>query len=369
MQENFQSILVIATRQLGDVLVTTPLIHAARAQWPQARIDVLGFKGTMGLLQGNPDLNELIEVDAGAGWRRSMPLIRRLWRRYDLALISQYSDRAHLYGWVAARVRAGLVPAGRSGWWKRLLNRRIPRLPGDAVHVLLEKQNLLSPWGGDTAPPLVQLPRRHVLPAELKKRLARRYVVMQVPSLVRYKQWPVENFAQVARALAAEGTQVVLTGGPSPADRALVAQAAALADAPNVINAAGQLDLQAMTTLLKGAALYVGPDTSITHLAAACGTPVIALYGPIDPRLWGPWPVAWPAQQPYESRGPRQARGNIVLLQGSQPCVPCNGAGCEKHPNSRSDCLETMAPERVLHEARGILRAAAAETEARQSTL
>ncbi len=369
MQENFQSILVIATRQLGDVLVTTPLIHAARAQWPQARIDVLGFKGTMGLLQGNPDLNELIEVDAGAGWRRSIPLIRRLWRRYDLALISQYSDRAHLYGWVAARARAGLVPTGRSGWWKRLLNRRIPRLPGDAVHVLLEKQNLLSPWGGDTAPPLVQLPRRHALPAELEKRLARRYVVMQVPSLVRYKQWPVQNFAQVARALAAEGTQVVLTGGPSPADRALVAQAAALADAPNVIDAAGQLDLQAMTTLLKGAALYVGPDTSITHLAAACGTPVIALYGPIDPRLWGPWPVGWPAQQPYESRGPRQARGNIVLLQGSQPCVPCNGAGCEKHANSRSDCLETMAPERVLHEARGILRAAAAETEARQSTL
>ena len=58
MPDNFRSILVIATRQLGDMLLTTPLIHAAREQWPQARIDVLGFAGTMGLLRGNPDVNE-----------------------------------------------------------------------------------------------------------------------------------------------------------------------------------------------------------------------------------------------------------------------------------------------------------------------
>ena len=57
------------------------------------------------MLRGNPDVAELIEVPAGSGWVASRRLIRRLWRRYDLALIAQYSDRAHLYGFAAAKRR------------------------------------------------------------------------------------------------------------------------------------------------------------------------------------------------------------------------------------------------------------------------
>ena len=64
-----ERILVVATRQIGDVLLTTPLIQAARQRWPQARIDVLGFPGTMGMLRGNPDLNRLLESPARPGWR------------------------------------------------------------------------------------------------------------------------------------------------------------------------------------------------------------------------------------------------------------------------------------------------------------
>ena len=66
--DRFDRIIVICTRQLGDVLLTTPLIHAARERWPEAAIDVLGFGGTLGMLRGNPDISELIEVPAGSGW-------------------------------------------------------------------------------------------------------------------------------------------------------------------------------------------------------------------------------------------------------------------------------------------------------------
>ena len=64
----FARILVICTRQIGDVLLTTPLIDAAKQRWPAARIDVLGFAGTLGMLRGNPQIGELIEVPAGSGW-------------------------------------------------------------------------------------------------------------------------------------------------------------------------------------------------------------------------------------------------------------------------------------------------------------
>lgn len=354
-----RSILVIVTRQLGDVLLTTPLIRAARQRWPEARLEVLGFAGTLGLLQGNPDIDALIEVPGGAGWRRSLPLVKRLWRRYDLALIGQPSDRAHLYGWVAGRRRSGLVTWHRSkSWWQRLLLAHAVEVPAERTHVVLEKLALLDPWRGGAAAAAMPVdlvpPAFTALPEAVGRALRPGYVVVQVPSLVHYKQWPIEHFRQLVAGLTAAGRPVVLTGSGSPADRAKVdavldGQPDAVREA--LLDAAGRLDLGQMGSLLAGAALYIGPDTSITHLAAACGVPVIALYGPVDPRIFGPWPPGQAAAQPWQPRGERQQRASITLLQGPNACVPCNRSGCEGHEASRSDCLVAITPQRVLAEA------------------
>ena len=117
-----------------------------------------------------------------------------------------------------------------------------------------------------------------------------------------------------------------------------------------VLDIAGRLDLNQMVTLLRGAALYIGPDTSITHLAAACDTPVVALFGPIDPRYFGPWPASSTARSPYVDRGFVQHAGRVVVLQGSLPCVPCDRAGCNDRNDSTSLCLLTMAPGRVVEQ-------------------
>jgi heptosyltransferase-3 len=135
------SVLVIVTRQIGDVLLTTPLIHAARERWPDAAIDVLGFEGTLGMLRGNPDVRELIATPARLGWRGGLRLARRLWRRYDLALVAEASDRAHLMGALASSHRAGILPVRGSsnGWKKRLLDHAVVS-GGDLgeVHVVQE---------------------------------------------------------------------------------------------------------------------------------------------------------------------------------------------------------------------------------------
>ena len=373
--DRFERILVICTRQIGDVLLTTPLIDAAKRRWPEARVDVLGFAGTLGMLRGNPQIGELIEVPAGSGWLQSLSLIRRLWCRYDLALISQYSDRAHLYGAVAARRRSGLVTTPRSqSWWKRaLLDHAVP-VDVDPTHAVLEKLRLIAPWAEPPEAVRVQSPPGHALPLDVTRRLRDRYVVVQVPTLVRYKQWPIAHCIVLAEGLIADGRQVILSGGPSAADRertAEVVQGVGAAGADDrLLDLAGALDLNQIVTLLRGAALYIGPDTSITHLAAACETPLLALYGPIDPRLFGPWPQGHGPVQPYVERAVRQqprarsaaftSPATITLLQGDPACVPCNGMGCEGHVASRSDCLETMSPQRVLGEARTLLGGPAA---------
>jgi heptosyltransferase-3 len=352
-------ILVVATRQIGDVLLTTPLVRAARERWPAARIDVLGFQGTLGMLAGNPDIHDGIETPARLGWSGTLALLRRLRRRYDLALITDAGDRAHLIGWLAARRRTGVLPeAGGSNWWKRLLLQHAVTASGDrgTVHVVAEKLALLGPEDATRAPRAVVPPPGTPLPAALDAALAPGAVVVHAPSMWAYKQWPLDHFAAVVRQLLAEGRQVVLTGSASARDQECIAPLRALGAAPRLLDASGQLDFSQLVTLFGRATLYIGPDTSVSHLAAASGIPVLAVFGPTNPMRWAPWPHS-PVQGPgWQRAAGVQRLGNVTLVQSGLPCVPCGRAGCEDHRNSRSDCLDAIAPERVLEQAHLLLQ-------------
>ncbi|GAB3653585.1 glycosyltransferase family 9 protein [Ramlibacter alkalitolerans] len=352
------SLLVIVTRQIGDVLLTTPLIHAARHRWPDAAIDVLGFEGTLEMLRGNPDVRELIATPPRLGFAGGLRLMRRLWRRYDLALVAEASDRAHLMGAVASRHRAGLVPpaGGSSGLKKRLLDHAVV-VAGDLgeVHVVQEKLALLAPWQELAPPARLVAPPSQPLPAPLARQLAPGYVVVHTPSMWPYKQWPLEHFRTLLGLLAAAGRQVVLTGGPSAGDRAAIGAMQGAAPAPLLVDA-GLLDFGQLAGLLRGAALYIGPDTSVSHLAAACEVPVLAIFGPTHPQRWAPWP-ALPREQVvhWQRRASVQSVGQVTLMQAELPCAPCGKAGCEDHRMSGTECLPAIRPERVAQEALRIL--------------
>src|ERR1700681_3682835 len=117
-----QSILVVSLRYFGDVLLTTSLIRTLRRGFPGAAIDVLLAAGTEEMLEGNPDVREVVTVAERPGIGGYRALIRRLARRYDLAVIAETGDRPHFYGYIAARRRAGLLPEpfGKR-WWKAAL--------------------------------------------------------------------------------------------------------------------------------------------------------------------------------------------------------------------------------------------------------
>ena len=114
------------------------------------------------------------------------------------------------------------------------------------------------------------------------------YAVIHAAPMFRYKRWHAEGWRALAARLAEHGLAIVATGGPGEAERRYLDD---IWDGDDVRRLDGQLSWPELAALLAGARVFVGPDTSVTHLAAAAGCPTVALYGPTDPRLWGPWPV------------------------------------------------------------------------------
>jgi heptosyltransferase III len=349
------TILLLALRRLGDVLLATPLLRSLRRAYPEATIDVLVYAGQEGMLEGNPDCNAVIAVDPypdRAGYAR---LLRRMLRRYDLAVTTQANDRSHVYAWLFGKRRVGLVPdLGWSSAWKRASCSAYAVLDDFNTHTVVQNLVLADLLGiarnYEVVPP--QTEKLPALPSEP-------YVVLHPYPKFNYKQWTREGWKSLIAWLGDHGLRVVLSGGPDRDERAY---SAALASA-HTVNLTGKLRLAELSALYRKARLFVGPDTSTTHIAAACGVPTLALFGPTNPVKWGPWPARYEAgekRSPYQRRG-RQRAGNVLLLQGVQPedlgrCLPCHLEGCERHIRSFSRCLTEMPPDPVTSAAAELLR-------------
>jgi heptosyltransferase-3 len=170
------------------------------------------------------------------------------------------------------------------------------------------------------------------------------YAVIHAAPMFRYKQWTQEGWRVLAQKLAASGLVVIATGGPAESERRYLDE---IWMGTNVLRLDGRLSWPQLVGLLAKARVYVGPDTSVTHLAAAAGCPTIGLYGPTDPRLWGPWPKEG-LEKPWTDVAPIQRRGNVWLIQHAFPCMPCQLEGCERNVRSDSHCLLSLTPETVV---------------------
>lgn len=333
-------ILVIALRRLGDVLLMTPLTRSIKRAWPDARIDALVFADTVAILDGNPDLDRVITLSQRPSLGEGLALARRLWRRYALAVSTQAGDRPTFFAFISGDIRVGLVEDRLFGRLKRLLlHRGVPMRP--ELHRVCEVLNLADALGIDRAGEVV-CPRPTITPAAP----GRDYAVIHAAPMFRYKQWTDEGWRGLAAALDQRGLAVVTTGGPGEIERQYldgIWQGMGF----HLHRLDGCLTWPELTSLLAGARVYVGPDTSVTHLAAAAGCPTVALYGPTDPRLWGPWPTGG-LLQPWSKAGSIQRRGNVWLVQNPLSCLPCQQEGCERRLDSYSQCLDELPLRQVL---------------------
>jgi heptosyltransferase-3 len=337
-------ILVITLRYLGDTLLLTPLLSSLKTAYPQAEIDVLLPKANLGMLAGNQDVSRLIPMTAKGDILSFVKLLCSLFRRYDLAISTQAGDRPVLCAVLAGRVSMGFVDekAGKHSWKRRLLS-QVLEFSASYTHAVLENLRFCD---------LLKIPPVYKLTPPLAAFCAvpgEKYAVLHIMPQWRYKQWHNAGWVGIAVFLRKQGYDVVLTGGAQAEELAAIRQLQRQMP-PAVINMAGRLSLAQLGHLLGKAAIFIGPDTGITHLAAATGVSTLAIFGPTDPQKWAPWPKGYADKTtPFKPKGAKRIK-NVWLLQHqtSQQCVPCQLEGCERNRQSHSVCLDELTMDEVL---------------------
>jgi heptosyltransferase-3 len=352
------TVLVVVTRRIGDVLLTTPLIRTLKQAWPNVLIDVLVFSGTDGVLKANPDVRNVLTIAERPQMLDHLRLLATIARRYDLAVSVVPSDRPTLYAWLAGRRRAGLVVDQPKHRWKKWLLQLWAPFDNLNTHTVLMHlaladvlsiapcYDVVAAWGKRDEE---EVGRR--LPCKLSES----YAVLHAYPKFNYKMWRREAWIEIAQWLRSRGLRVVLSGGGDADELAYVDAIAR--EIPDAINLAGKLTLSELACLLQRARVYAGPDTAVTHMAAALGAPVVALYGATNPVKWGPWPKDYARTvNPWRRLGTQKVN-NVTLIQGTVACVPCLNEGCDRHVASYSDCLQQLPVSAVTSALANILDA------------
>jgi heptosyltransferase III len=343
-------ILVAVPLRIGDVLLSTPAIRSLRLAWPQAEIDVLVFEHTEGILQRNPDISRVIAVPVRPGFWAHLRLILGIFRRYDLALTTLLGDRPTLYVWLAGRTRIGMQDGSSKEHWKQHLLTRWATFDHKDTHTVLTNLGLAKVLGIKPCHEIVvgwNESDEHSVAALIPFDMGREaFAVLHMSPKFSYKMWHKDGWVELAQWLEKMGIRSVLTGSGASEEMEYVAQIFRSMP-PGTVNMAGKLSLAESAFLISRAKCYVGPDTALTHVAAALGTPTVALFGPSNPVKWGPWPRKFAEDRnPYNLIGTQRVN-NVILMQGEGNCVPCMEEGCDRHNDSLSDCLQKLPAVRV----------------------
>ena len=330
MRIDAERIAIVKLGAIGDVVNSLPFLQRLRAGYPRAEITWILGPAPHALVAGHRAVDRFLVFDARdrATWLGFVRALRAL--RFDLVIdlqrilksgvITRASGAPRRLGFDRARCK-------EASWL--FTNLKIPpnANPGVTVEQYLEFADFLE------CPPRVpswDLPfEPYAAPSDGKPR-----VVVNVGASKPANRWYPERWARVCEGLVEQcGAEVHLTGGKT--DRAEVAEVLHACSAP-VVDQAGRLTLAQSAGLIRSARLFVGCDTGPMHIAAAVGTPVLALFGAADPRRTGPFGA------------------QHVVVTHPVPCSPCRRRHCnvDGHP-----CMAGIEPELVLARARELLAA------------
>ena len=329
-----QRILVIRTDRIGDVVLSTPVIRTLRKTYPDAQIGVMVRPAHRELVEGNPDLNEVILYDkegAHKSWGATLRFARELKaKRYETALILHSTNRVIAVSALAG-IRRRIGYARRLPW---LLTDRVPYVKKEGQrHELDYNLDLLKQLGIFSFERTLFVPTTPAQEERVDAFLRREGIFPKDPIIVVHpgascpsKRWPVQRFAAVGdRLIERHDARVVVIAGPEdPTGEEMVRR---MARRPS--SACGIFGLGELACLMKRARCLLSNDSGPVHIACAVGTPVAAVFGRwgggLSPTRWGP------------------TGENSLVLHEDVGCRPCLAHNC----TIGFACLQAVSLKRV----------------------
>ena len=327
---------MVRTDRIGDVILTLPVVAVLKERFPFSRVDMLVRPSTSELVADYPHVDEIV-IDDERGIHRGLRGFFRLGRllgnqEYDTAILVRPTFRlALLLLWTGIPTRIGTGYR----WYQFLFNRKIYEHRRQALrHEAEYNLNLLRPLGieGTDLRLDISVPS-HVL-EKAEERLRHCGVMKNDPLVILHpgsggsaRDWPLPKFAQLGDTLMKElEAKVILTGSRDEVE--LVAEVKNRMTLKPLMEI-HDLDLKELAALIQRVDVFVSNSTGPMHIAAAVGTPVVALFPPLvpcSPRRWGPV-------------GPQHA----VLQPKVPPCTTCCEDACQFF-----DCMEGIEVDEVL---------------------
>jgi lipopolysaccharide heptosyltransferase II len=342
-------ILILKPSSLGDVIQALPVLRLLKLHFRDAEIFWWLDSSLAPLLEGDPDLAGIVRFERKRWGKpqhwpemlRSVQWLRE--QQFDLVIDLQCLLRSGAFAWLAnGKFLVGLdeVREGARGFYDLAVPRK-----SFHTHAVDWYLSVLPPLGVPVHKNFNWLPERPEISAAVKQKwpeanlklktqnskLISKLILLQPGARWKNKRWPAKNFAELVRALAerflAARFAILGNKGDQPLGE-IILQAAP----EKVLNLCGATSLPEMIELLRLGDLMVTNDTGPMHVAAALGKPLIALFGPTEPRRTGPY-------------------GQLEnILRIELPCSPCMKSDCSwKNPN---ECLNAISPQAVFEQVR-----------------
>jgi heptosyltransferase-1 len=334
-------ILILKPSSLGDVVQAIPVLRLLKLRWPASEIFWWIDSTLAPLLEFDPDLTGIVRFErrrwaSPAHWPEMWKSIRGMRQQhFDLVIDLQSLSRSGAFAWLAnGNLLVGLdeVREGARGFYDL-----IARRASYHTHAVDWYLSVLNVLGVPTHWNFKWLPEHTGISAGIKRKWHTgdsRWIIVQPGARWLNKRWPVQNFVAAVRQLARSHPDFRFAILGSESDRDLGAGIAAAV--PNrCLDLTGKISLPEMVEWIRICELMVSNDTGPMHVAAALRKPLVAIFGPTEPRRTGPY-------------------GQLEnVLQTNLLCVPCMESYCSnvKH----LECLHTVTVEQVVERANKLL--------------
>lgn len=270
-EQETKKILLITLSNIGDAVMTTPVLEALHQRYPQAVIDIVTDARASQLFRHCPYRGALLNRNKQAGWRGTATLVRQLRNtHYDLVVDLRTDGLTLLLRARKCLTRRGSLPSGYHAVERHfsVISRHIGTTDIPALHIQLSAAEL-----DFASEQLSGLP-------------GQRWLALGPGARWQPKCWPVQCFRALLDQLQAEFDAVILLG-----DRTEMNACQDIEDSLPLpgINLAGNTDLLQAAAILAQSQLFIGNDSGLGHIAAAAGTPTVTVFGPGDPARYHPW--------------------------------------------------------------------------------